>query len=184
MIKKIFNIILILLITISILPISVYADEPFEIDGKSALLMDFKSGKVIYEKNSNEKLEPASITKIMVLILASEALEKGKIKLEDSVLISENAASMGGSQVYLEAGGSNTVEELFKAICLRSANDAAVAMGEHISGSEEAFLKDMNKKAKELKMKDTKFKNLTGLPDPDHLSSAYDIALMGRELLK
>lgn len=184
MIKKIFNIILILFITISILPSNIYANEPFEIDGKSALLMDSKSGKVIYEKNSNEKLEPASITKIMVLVLASEALEEGKIKLDDSVLISENAASMGGSQVYLESGGTNTVEELFKAIALRSANDAAVAMGEHIAGSEELFLKMMNKRAKELNMKNTTFKNLTGLPDPEHLTTAYDIALMGRELLK
>lgn len=183
MIKKILNILLIFFITISILPFNIYASEPFEIDGKSALLMDFKTGKVIYEKNPNEKMEPASITKIMVLILASEALEKGKIKLDDTVLISENAASMGGSQVYLEPGGTNTVEELFKAIALRSANDAAVAMGEHVAGSEEVFLKMMNKRAKELKMKNTTFKNLTGLPDPEHLTTAYDIALMGRELL-
>ncbi|NBI06611.1 D-alanyl-D-alanine carboxypeptidase family protein [Senegalia massiliensis] len=184
MIKKILNILVILFIIVSVLPFNIYAMEPFEVDGKAAILMDFKSGKVIYEKNPNKKLEPASITKIMVLILASEALESRKINLDDQVLISENAASMGGSQVYLEAGGTNTVEELFKAICLRSANDASVAMGEYIAGSEELFLEMMNKKAKQLNMKNTKFKNLTGLPDEEHLTTAYDIALMGRELLK
>jgi D-alanyl-D-alanine carboxypeptidase (penicillin-binding protein 5/6) len=184
MIKKILNILLILFIIVSVLPFNIYAMEPFEVDGKAAILMDFKSGTVIYEKNPNKKLEPASITKIMVLILASEALESEKINLDDEVLISENAASMGGSQVYLEAGGTNTVEELFKAICLRSANDASVAMGEYIAGSEELFLEMMNKKAKQLNMKNTKFKNLTGLPDEEHLTTAYDIALMGRELLK
>ncbi|MBS4539964.1 D-alanyl-D-alanine carboxypeptidase [Clostridium sp. D2Q-11] len=183
MFKKITTIILIVLISLSIVPKSIYADQPFEVEGKAALLMDFDSGRVLYDKNINEKLEPASITKIMVLILMMEALEEGRIDLNDNVSISKNAASMGGSQVYLEPGGTNTVEELLKAICLRSANDASVAIGEHIAGSEELFLEMMNSKAKELNMKNTNFKNLTGLPDEKHYTTAYDIALMGRELL-
>ncbi|MBS4536232.1 D-alanyl-D-alanine carboxypeptidase [Clostridium sp. D2Q-14] len=183
MFKKIISLILILVISILILPQSIFANEPFNVDGKAALLMDFNSGEVIYEKNSNEKLPPASITKIMVLILIMEALEDGKINLDDNVSISENAASMGGSQVFLEPKGINSVEELLKAICLRSANDASVAMGEHLAGSEELFLDQMNARAKELNMENTHFTNLTGLPDEEHYTTAYDIALMGRELL-
>lgn len=183
MLKKITSIILLFIISITILPKDIHAKEPFDVDGKSALLMDFNSGKVIYEKNANEKLPPASITKIMVLILTMEALEDGRINLDDNVSISENASSMGGSQVYLEPKGVNSVEELLKAICLRSANDAAVAMGEHIAGSEELFLEQMNTKSNALGMDNTNFKNLTGLPDEEHYTTAYDIALMGRELI-
>lgn len=181
--KTITIIILMILLSITVIPTYIHANEPFDIEGKAALLMDFGSGKVLYEKNPNEKLEPASITKIMVLILVMEAMEEGRISLEENVSISKHAASMGGSQVYLEPGGTNTVEELLKAICLRSANDASVAMGEHIAGSEELFLDMMNSKAKELNMKNTNFNNLTGLPDDNHYTTAYDIALMGRELL-
>lgn len=161
-----------------------FAKEPFDIDAKAALLMDFGSGQILYEKNANKKLEPASITKIMVLLIAMESLDEGRINLEDKVNISNYAASMGGSQVYLEAGGVNTVEELLRAICLRSANDASVALGEYIAGSEELFLQMMNNKSKELGMNNTNFMNLTGLPEDKHYTSAYDISSMSRELLK
>ncbi|MGF7057036.1 D-alanyl-D-alanine carboxypeptidase family protein [Brassicibacter mesophilus] len=161
-----------------------YAEEPFKIEAKSAILMDAATGEIIYEKNIHEKLAPASITKIMVLLLCMEALDSNKIKLEEEVIVSANASSMGGSQVYLEEGEVQTVEELLKAISLRSANDAAVAISEHLSGSIEIFVQKMNERAKELGMKNTNFKNATGLPDNDHYTTAYDISLMSKELLK
>lgn len=161
-----------------------YAEEPFKIEAKSAILMDAATGEIIYEKNIHEKLAPASITKIMVLLLCMEALDSNKIKLEDEVIVSANASSMGGSQVYLEEGEVQTVEELLKAISLRSANDAAVAISEHLSGSIEIFVQKMDERAKELGMKNTNFKNATGLPDNDHYTTAYDISLMSKELLK
>lgn len=151
---------------------------------KSAILIERDTGAVLYEKNSHEKLAPASMTKIMTMTLIMEALEKGQIKWEDKVRASEYAASMGGSQIFLEPGESMSVEEMLKGIAIGSANDASVAMAEHIAGSEEAFVEKMNKKAKELGLKETHFKNPTGLPSKDHYSSAHDMSMMAKELLK
>lgn len=181
-IKRILSMIIIIMLTFN--SISSFADSTFDIDAKSAILIDASSGKVIYEKNPHEKLAPASITKIMVLLLAMEALESNKIKLDDKVIISANASSMGGSQIYLEEGEVQTVKDLIKSICLRSANDASVALGEYIAGSEEIFVEMMNNKAKELGMESTNFKNITGLDEEGHYTSAYDVSLMSKELLK
>lgn len=157
---------------------------PFKLDSKSAILIDASSGEIIYEKNIHEKLPPASITKIMILLLAMEDLDSGKIKLDDKVQVSANAERMGGSQVYLEEGEIQIVDDLLKAISLRSANDAAVALAEHMSGSIDVFVQRMNERAKALGMSNTNFKNATGLPDQEHITTAYDISLMARELLK
>lgn len=172
-------------VLIFLLPISKsFAESKLDIDSKSAILIDSSSGEIIYEKKAHERLHPASITKIMVLLLSIESIEKNEINLEDEVTISANAAGMGGSQIYLEEGEVQSVEELLTAICLRSANDASVAMAEYISGSEESFINKMNERAKELGMKNTSFKNATGLPAENHYTSAYDISIMARELLK
>lgn len=172
-------------VLIFLFPISKsFAESKLDIDAKSAILIDSSSGEIIYEKKAHERLHPASITKIMVLLLSIESIEKNEINLEDEVTISANAAGMGGSQIYLEEGEVQSVEELLTAICLRSANDASVAMAEYISGSEESFINKMNERAKELGMKNTSFKNATGLPAENHYTSAYDISIMARELLK
>ncbi|MGM9532428.1 D-alanyl-D-alanine carboxypeptidase family protein [Intestinibacter sp.] len=166
----------------------VFADKNtsnnINIGSKSAVLMDVSSGQVLYEKNCHEKLPPASVTKVMTMLLICEALESGKIKINDEVTISENAASMGGSQIFLEPGEVQTVDNLLKGIAVASANDACVAMAEYIGGSVEEFVDMMNKKAKELKMNDTNFVNTNGLPVENHYTSAYDIGIMSRELLK
>lgn len=151
---------------------------------KSAILIERDTGAVLYDKNSHEKLAPASMTKIMTMILIMEALDKGQINWDDKVRTSEYAASMGGSQIFLETGEEMTVKEMLKGISIGSANDASVAMAEHISGSEQAFVDKMNQKVKELGLKDTKFQNPTGLPAKDHYSSAYDMGMMAKELLK
>lgn len=153
-------------------------------DVKSAVLMERDTGQILYANNAEEKLPPASMTKIMTMLLIMEALDKGTIKLDEKVRASENAASMGGSQIFLEAGEEMTVEELLKGIAIASGNDASVAMAERIAGSEEAFVNMMNKKAKELGLKNTHFKNPTGLPEEGHYSSAKDMAIMAKELLK
>lgn len=155
-----------------------------DIVSKSAILMDASSGKILYEKNSHEKLPPASVTKVMTMLLVCEALESNKIKEDDDVQISETASSMGGSQIFLEPGELQKVDTLLKAIAVASANDACVAMAEYIGGSVEEFVAMMNNRAKELGMKDTNFVNTNGLPVDNHYTSAYDIALMSRELLK
>lgn len=154
-----------------------------EIASKAAILMDASTGKVLYDKNSHEKLPPASVTKVMTMLLICEALEDGKIKEDDDVQVSENAASMGGSQIFLEVGEIQKVDTLLKSIAVASANDACVAMAEHIGGSVEEFVALMNNRAKELGMKDTNFVNTNGLPVDNHYTSAYDIALMSKELL-
>ena len=158
-----------------------------EIAGKSALLMDAATGTVLYEKNAHEPLAPASVTKIMTMLLIMEAIDSGKIAWEDMVTASETAAAKGGSQIYLKVGENMSVTDMVKSIAVSSANDAACAMAEHLSGSEGAFVELMNKKAAELGMADTHFVNCTGLDDgPEaqkHRTSAYDIALMSRELL-
>lgn len=156
----------------------------FKLDCKSALLMEYSTGNIIYENNSHEKLPPASVTKVMTMLLAMEAVDGGKVKLSDKATISARAKSMGGSTMYLETGELRTVEELIKGVAIESANDAAVALGEYIGGSEEAFIQKMNERAKELGMKDTNFINCTGFYDNNHYTSAYDIAIMSRELLK
>lgn len=159
-------------------------ENSLNVDARSALLMEPVSGKIIYEKGSHEKLPPASVTKIMTMLLTMEAVDSGKIKMSDKVTASENAKKMGGSSMLLDAGEVRTVEELIKGIGIASGNDAAVAMAEYLAGSEEAFVKLMNARAEQLGMKDTSFKNCTGLSAPGHLTTAYDISLMSRELLK
>ncbi len=154
------------------------------VDAKSALLIEPTSGKILYDKNSHEKFAPASVTKIMTMLITMESIDAKKIKLGDKVTISENAKKMGGSSMILETGEVRTVEELLKGIAIASGNDAAVAVSEYLGGSEENFAKMMNEKAKELGMKDTHFVNCTGLSAKDHYSSAYDIAIMSQELLK
>ncbi len=176
--------ILILLILVLAFSNTSFSEEPFKLEAKSAILIDASSGEIIYEKNIHEKLPPASITKIMLLLIAMEDLNSGKIKLDDKVHVSANSARMGGSQVYLEEGETQTVDDLLKAICLRSANDAAVALAEHISGSIDVFVQRMNEKAKLLSMVNTNFKNATGLPDDEHYTTAYDISIMSKELLR
>jgi D-alanyl-D-alanine carboxypeptidase (penicillin-binding protein 5/6) len=155
-----------------------------DIQAKSAVLMEASTGQILYELNSHQKLPPASVTKVMTMLLIMEALESGKISLDDMVTASEYAASMGGSQIYLAPGEQMSVHDMLKAIAVASGNDASVAMAEHIFGSEEAFVKAMNDKAKALGMKDTNFVNCNGLDVENHYTSAYDIALMSRELLK
>ncbi|QHW30242.1 D-alanyl-D-alanine carboxypeptidase [Paenibacillus rhizovicinus] len=151
---------------------------------RSAILMDEGSGTIIYEKNSHVKLPPASITKVMTMLLIMEAIDQGRIKLTDKVPTSEYAASMGGSQIFLEPGEQMTVDEMLKGIAMASGNDASVAMAEKIAGTESAFVDMMNKRAEELGLKNTHFANCNGLPATDHYSSAHDIAVMSRELLK
>ncbi|MGC4376426.1 D-alanyl-D-alanine carboxypeptidase family protein [Fictibacillus sp. Mic-4] len=159
-------------------------DTRFAKSSISAVLIERDTGQVLFEKNDHKKLPPASMTKIMTMTLIMEALDQGKIKWDDKVAVSEHAASMGGSQIFLEPGEKMTVRDLLKGIAIGSANDASVAMAEHIAGSESAFVDMMNRKAKELGLKETFFKNPTGLPAAGHYSSAYDMALMGKELLK
>lgn len=158
-----------------------FADLPLESGG--AILIEQNSGQVLYDHNSHEKLRPASVTKVMTILLIMEALDNGKINLEDKVPCSENAASMGGSQIWLDVREELTVDEMLKAICIVSANDCTVAMAEYLEGSTDAFVKKMNEKAKSLGMNDTTFKNCHGIDEDGHVTSAYDIALMSRELL-
>lgn len=151
---------------------------------KSAILMEASTGDILYEQNSDEKLPPASITKIMTLLLIYEAERAGKIKWDDKVTVSQHAASMGGSQVFLEEGETQTAADMTKCIAIASANDAAVAMAEYIGGSEDGFVELMNSRAKELGMDNTEFKNACGLDTEGHITTAKDIALMSKELIK
>lgn len=165
--------------------INTLTDNDIEISAPSAILMEKVTGEVIYEKNSHERLPPASVTKVMTMLLIVEAIERGDISLEDTVIASERAASFGGSCVYLEQGEKMSVSEMLKCICVVSANDCAVAMAEYLCGSEQAFVARMNERAHELGLKDTNFKNCTGLfEDDEHCTSAYDIAVMSRELIR
>lgn len=150
----------------------------------SAVLIERDTGTIMYDKNSHEKLPPASMTKIMTMLLIMEAVDEGRLSMEEKVRASEYAASMGGSQIFLEPGEEMTTRELLKGIAIGSGNDASVAMAERIAGSEEAFVQMMNNKVAELGLKNTKFKNTTGLPADDHYSTAYDMAMMAKELLK
>lgn len=158
---------------------------PFDVKADSAVLMDYNTGTVLYAKNADRALPPASVTKIMTLLLIMEEVDKGNLSLSEEVSVSEYAASMGGSQVYLEPGERMQTEELLKCVIIASANDAAVTLAEKVAGSEEAFVARMNQRAAELGMNNTHFENVTGLDDDttNHLTSAYDIALMSRALL-
>lgn len=155
-----------------------------ELDSESAILLDENSGTILYAKNEHARLRPASVTKVMTLLLVMEALDRGEISLDDRVLCSAKARKMGGSQIWLNETEQLTVHEMLKAICVVSANDCSVAIAEFIGGSEEMFVQKMNEKAKELGMNDTTFKNCHGIDEDGHLTSAYDIALMSRELSK
>lgn len=161
----------------------VFGEEPLTLESKSALLMDAGTGTVLYEKNSHEAMPPASVTKVMTMLLICEGEEAGQFQWEDSVQVSEHAASMGGSQVFLEPGETQTAADLTKCIAIASANDAAVAMAEFVAGSEEAFVERMNKKAEDLGMAETHFENACGLDTDGHVTSAHDIAVMSRELM-
>lgn len=162
---------------------AVSSGEEVSVSAPSALLMEASTGTVVYEKDAHTKLHPASITKIMTLILIFDALEKGSIHLEDTVTVSEYAASMGGSQVFLEPGETQTVDTMIKCISIASANDACVAMAEFICGSEQEFVRQMNERAKGLGMENTNFVNCCGLDVDGHMTTAYDVALMSRELI-
>ena len=154
------------------------------ISAPSAVLIDSETGQVLFDKDSHSKRPCASITKVMTLLLVFEAIDSGKISMDDQVSASAHAASMGGSDIWLEEGEIMSVDDLIKATTVASANDAAVVLAEYISGSEEAFVEQMNKRAKELKMNDTTFKNCNGLDEDGHITSAYDVALMSQELIK
>lgn len=187
LLKSIISVVLSILIIASV---SVFAfaegDLPVEIKAKAAVLMDASTGKVLMKYNENEKLCPASVTKIMPLLLVVEAIDSGKIKLNDVVTVSANAASKGGSQIWLKEGEQMTVDDLLKSTAVYSANDACTALGEYVSGSEDAFVAALNQRAAELGMKNTNFENCTGLDDTtvNHLTTALDVAIMSRELLK
>ena len=166
-----------------VIPVTALADAKMELVTPSAVLIEGSTGTIIFEKNKDERLRPASVTKIMTLLLIFEALEEGKINLMDDVSVTEHAASMGGSQVYLEPYEVQNVDTMIKCISIASANDASVAMAEHIAGSHEEFVARMNERAKELGMNNTNFVNCTGLDADNHYTTAYDIALMSRELI-
>lgn len=151
---------------------------------KSAILIERDTGEILFNKNANEKLPPASMTKLMTMLLIMEELDKGNLKIDEKVRVSERAASMGGSQIFLEAGEEMTVHELLKGIAMASGNDASVALAERIAGSEDTFVERMNKKLKEIGLKNTSFKNATGLPAEGHYSTSYDMAMIAKELLK
>lgn len=177
------GIIILLLISIFLPSMKVFADESLLQNAKSGLLMEVSTGKIIYEKNIHEKVSVASMTKMMGMVLIMESLEDGKIKLEDMVVVSKNASGMGGSQIWLEEGEKISVLDLIKGIMMASANDGIVAMAEYIGGTEANFVKMMNDKAKSLGLKDTNFVNPTGLDEKDHYSTAYDMALIAKELI-
>ena len=185
MLKNVLSFVLIL--AILIVPVGAFAkaDMPaLDLPAPSAVLMEAETGKILFEKNKDEKRACASITKVMTLTLVMEALERGQLKLTDTLTTSEHAASMGGSDIWLEPGEKMTVDDLIKATAVASANDAAVVLAEAISGSEEAFVAEMNKRAKDLGMRKTTFKNCNGLDEKGHLTSANDVAVMSRELIK
>lgn len=165
-----------------LLPVRAMAVD-IPITSRAAILMEKETGEILYAQNEHEKLEPASVTKVMTMLLTMEAIDAGKLHYDDIVTVSANAAAMGGSQVYLKEGEQMTVEDMLKAVCVASGNDACVALAEHISGVTELFVEQMNNRAKELGMNDTHFVNCNGLTAEGHLTSAYDIAIMSRELL-
>ena len=178
--------ILIIIFLFTLLPLTKVKGEELNLaeNAKSAILIEASTGEILYQKNANEKLAPASMTKIMSLILIMENIENGNLKWNDVVVVSKNASSMGGSQIFLETNEMMTVEDLVKGICIASGNDATVALAEKIAGTEKAFVKLMNDKAKSLGLKNTNFVNATGLDAEGHYSTAYDMSVMARELVR
>ena len=183
-VKKNISILLAVVILLLSLPMNVGAVTDSDLTAPSAILVDSENFNILYEKNSHQQRSVASITKVMTVLLIMEDIEKGKISLTDTVTASAHAASMGGSDIWLEEGEQMSLDDMLKATLVASANDAAVALAEYTEGSEEAFVKRMNNRAKELGMKDTVFKNCNGLDEEGHISSAYDVALMSAELIK
>lgn len=185
--KKISAFFLLFALLFATVPCASYAVEaPFDIAASSAVLMEASTGKILYEKNADLPLPPASVTKVMTLLLVMEAIEAKRVSWDDTVTAGEHAASMGGSQIYLKAGESMPLSDMVKSVVIASANDAAVALAEHVAGSEEAFVAEMNKRAQELSMTSAHFENTNGLDDSveNHVTSARDIAIMSRELMK
>ena len=172
------------LLMILILPVSAAAEDGISFNAKSVILTEASTGKTLFESNSHESLPPASVTKIMTMLLIMEAIDRGEISYDTVVTASEHAKSMGGSTIFLDTNEKMSVEDLLKGIAVASGNDACVAMAEHLCGSEEAFAAKMNERAAQLGMKDTHFVNCNGLDTPGHYTSAYDIALMSRELMR
>lgn len=176
---------IILSLTLLLIPTFVYAEEvDLAPNAKAAIIVEASTGTILYQKNIHEKLPPASMTKMMGMLLVVESVEKGQINWDDIVIVSENASSMGGSQILLETGEKMTVDDLFKGVAVASGNDAIVALGEKIAGTEEMFVKMMNDRAKELGLKNTNFKNPHGLEEANHYTSAYDISKIALELVK
>ena len=182
MLRKVF--ISLLCIIFMLVPVTASALTEESISAPSAILMEASTGKILFEKNAHEQRPCASVTKVMTLLLVFEAIESGKLSYDTTITTSAHASSMGGSDIWLEEGETMSADDMIKATVVASANDAAVALAEHISGSEDAFIEEMNKRAKELGMKDTVFKNCNGLDEEGHVTSAYDVAVMSRELTK
>lgn len=180
MLKK-FLIIVTLLIFI--FPINIYAEEDLLTNAKSGLLIEATTGEILYEKNKNDRVAVASMTKMVAQIIILENIEKGTLSWDEKIKVSSNAAGMGGSQIWLQPGEEMTVRDLMKGITMASANDATVALAERISGTESAFVEEMNNKVKELGLKNTNFVNPTGLDEDNHYSSAYDMGMIAKELL-
>ena len=179
--------VILIMVSMLIIPFTSFAqpeDIGITVNSKSAILIDAESDRILFEKEPDKKLPIASVTKVMTLLLTFEAIDSGVIKMEDKVTASETSASMGGSQVFIDAGYDYTVENLIKSVIIASGNDVAVLLAEKVAGSEDAFVAKMNKRAMELGMNNTTFKNCTGLPENDHLSTARDVAIMSSELLK
>lgn len=175
-----------LFLILFLIPLGIIQAEELNLaeNAKSAILIEASTGEILYQKNANEKLAPASMTKMMSLILIMENIERGNLKWNDIVVVSKNASSMGGSQIFLETNEMMTVEDLVKGICIASGNDATVALAEKIAGTEAAFVKLMNEKAHSLGLKNTNFVNATGLDAENHYSTAYDMSVMAKELVK
>lgn len=186
MIKKLSLALIIAIIftAIPVFSVDVNAVTEETITAPSAVLMETSSGKILFEKNPHEQRPCASITKVMTMLLVCEAIDNGKLRLDDTITASAHAASMGGSDIWLEEGETMSADDMIKATVVASANDAAVALAEHLCGSEEVFVEKMNEKASQLGMKDTVFKNCNGLDEDGHITSAYDVAVMSRELMK
>ena len=182
MLRKAFTSLLCILLMLAPVKISALTEE--SISAPSAILMEASTGKILFEKNAHEQRPCASVTKVMTLLLVFEAIESGKLSYDDTITTSAHASSMGGSDIWLEEGETMSADDMIKATVVASANDAAVALAEHICGSEDAFIEEMNKRAKELGMKETVFKNCNGLDEEGHVTSAYDVAVMSRELTK
>lgn len=174
----------VIFISIFLFSLCIVNAEEITPNAKSSILIEAQTGKILYEKNSNEKFAPASMTKMMSLLLIMENIDNGNLKMDEVIKVSKNASSMGGSQIFLKENEQMTVEDLLKGITIGSANDATVALAERIAGTEDAFVKLMNDKVKELNLKNTNFKNCTGLDEINHYSSAYDMSIIAKELVK